>query len=169
MNSISVQFSLSVICNLCDPIDCSKPCFPVHHQLLEPIQTHVHQVGDAIQPSHPFTPFYSCLQSFPTSESSIMSLLFTSGGQITLFTLFLFQSILVHNFHREYKNQISSNNCIYTQSIWTSSLSEYKNYFSLPSVKKIIASSSNFAFNYHDSYSSFRYKVFKKSNKTTRK
>ena len=38
---------------LCDPMDCSMPSFPVHHQLLELTQTHVHQVGDAIQPSHP--------------------------------------------------------------------------------------------------------------------
>ena len=33
-------------------MDCSKPGFPVHHQLPEPAQTHVHPVGDAIQPSH---------------------------------------------------------------------------------------------------------------------
>ena len=38
---------------LFDLIDCSMPGFPVHHQLLELTQTHVHQVGDAIQPSHP--------------------------------------------------------------------------------------------------------------------
>ena len=38
---------------LCDPMDCSTPGFPVHHQLLELTQTHVHRVGDAIQPSHP--------------------------------------------------------------------------------------------------------------------
>ena len=37
---------------LCDPMDCSKPGFPVHHQLLELFQTHVHRV-DAIQPSPP--------------------------------------------------------------------------------------------------------------------
>ena len=35
---------------LCDPMDCSTPCFPVHHQLLELAQTHVHRVSDAIQP-----------------------------------------------------------------------------------------------------------------------
>ena len=40
---------------LCDPMDCSTPGFPVHHQLLELIQTHVHCVGDAIQPSHPLS------------------------------------------------------------------------------------------------------------------
>ena len=40
---------------LCDPMDCSMPGFPVYHQLPEPAQTHVHPVGDAIQPSHPFS------------------------------------------------------------------------------------------------------------------
>ena len=41
---------------LCGPMDCSKPGFFVHHQLLELIQTHVHRVSDAIQPSHPLSP-----------------------------------------------------------------------------------------------------------------
>ena len=40
---------------LCDPMDCSTPGFPVHHQLSELVQTHVHRVGDAIQPSHPLS------------------------------------------------------------------------------------------------------------------
>ena len=45
----SVQFcSVVQWCpTLCDPMDCSTPDFPVHHQLLELTQTHVHQVGDA--------------------------------------------------------------------------------------------------------------------------
>ena len=38
---------------LCNPMDSSKPGFPVHHQLPELPQTHVHQISDAIQPSHP--------------------------------------------------------------------------------------------------------------------
>ena len=38
---------------LCEPMDCSTPVFPVHHQLPEPTQSHVHWVGDAIQTSHP--------------------------------------------------------------------------------------------------------------------
>ena len=41
--------------NLYDPMDCSTPGFPVHHQLLELAQTHVHRVGDAVQPSHPLS------------------------------------------------------------------------------------------------------------------
>ena len=46
----SVAHSCPILCN---PMHCSTPGFPVHHQLPEPAQTHVHQVGDAIQPSHP--------------------------------------------------------------------------------------------------------------------
>ena len=38
---------------LCDPMDCRAPGFLVHHQLPQLTQTHVHQVGDAIQSSHP--------------------------------------------------------------------------------------------------------------------
>ena len=133
---------------LCDPMDCSTPGLHVHHQLTEINQTHVHWVGDAIQPSRlllfPFPPafnlsqhqfssvqlscsvmsnslqpyglqharllypsltpkacsnssplgqwchptisssvthFFSCPQSFPSSESFPMSQFFTSGGQ----------------------------------------------------------------------------------------
>ena len=40
---------------LCDPMDCSTTGLPVHHQLVDLAQTHVHQVGDAIQPSHPLS------------------------------------------------------------------------------------------------------------------
>ena len=40
---------------LCDPMDGSTPGLPVHHQILEFTQTHVHRVGDAIQPSHPLS------------------------------------------------------------------------------------------------------------------
>ena len=54
INVTSVQFSsvAQSYLTLCDPMDCSTPGFPVHHQLPEPTQTHVHRVGDAIQPSH---------------------------------------------------------------------------------------------------------------------
>ena len=40
---------------LCDPMDCSTPGFPVHHQLPKPTQTNFHHFGDAIQPSHPLS------------------------------------------------------------------------------------------------------------------
>ena len=51
---------------LCDPMDCSMPGFPVHHQLPDPTQTHVHQVGDAIQPSHPLSPLLLPPSIFPS-------------------------------------------------------------------------------------------------------
>ena len=60
-----VQFSSAQSCpTLCDPMNRSMPSLPVHHQLLESTQSHVHQVGDAIQPSHPVIPFSSCPQPF---------------------------------------------------------------------------------------------------------
>ena len=52
LSSLSVQFSNSVMSDSLWPMDCSMPGFPVHHQLLELAQTHVHRVGDAIQASH---------------------------------------------------------------------------------------------------------------------
>ena len=61
----SVEFSQSCL-TLCDPMDHSMPGFPVHHQLPEFTQTHVHWVSDAIQPSHslsfPFPPAFSLSQ-----------------------------------------------------------------------------------------------------------
>ena len=53
----SVQFSsVTQLClPLCDPVNRSMPGLPVHHQLPEFTQTHVHRVGDAIQPSHPLS------------------------------------------------------------------------------------------------------------------
>ena len=51
------QFSsVAQLCpTLCNPMDCSTPGFPDHHQLLEFTQTHVHRFGDNIQPSHPLS------------------------------------------------------------------------------------------------------------------
>ena len=81
----SVQFcSVAQSClTLCNPMNCSMPGLPVHHQLPEFSQTHVHRVSDAIQPSHPLlspsppapNPFQH--QSFPMSQ------LFACGGQST--------------------------------------------------------------------------------------
>ena len=77
----SVQFSRSVMSDSLRPYDHSTPGLPVDHQLLEFTQTHVHWVGDAIQPSHPLSspsppaPNPSQHQSFPMSQLSIW------GGQ----------------------------------------------------------------------------------------
>ena len=49
------QISRSVMSDSLQHMNCSTPGFPVHHRLLELAQTHVHWVGDAIQPSHPLS------------------------------------------------------------------------------------------------------------------
>ena len=79
-----IQFSpVTQAClTLCDPMDCSTPGFPFHHQLPALNQTHVHRVGDAIQPSHPLlSPSPPTLQSFPASGSFLMSQFFALGIQ----------------------------------------------------------------------------------------
>ena len=64
---------------LCDPMDCSMPGFPVHHQLLEFVQIHAHwMLSDHLIFCRPLL---LCLQSFPASRSFPMSQVFTSGGQ----------------------------------------------------------------------------------------
>ena len=74
----SVQ-SLSCV-RLCNPMDCSMPGFPVHHQLLELAETNFHRVMDAIQPSHPLSspspPAFNLSQ-----HQGLMSQYFTSSGQ----------------------------------------------------------------------------------------
>ena len=74
----SVQFSsvFQLCLTLCNSMDCSMPGFLVHHQLLKLAQTHVHWIGDAIQPSHPLSspsPALNLSGSFPISQ-------FISGG-----------------------------------------------------------------------------------------
>ena len=81
------QFSsvqLQSLPTLCNPMDHSTLGLPVHHQLLEFTQTHVHWVGDAIQPSHPLSsPSPPAPNPSPASESFPISQLFTWGGQST--------------------------------------------------------------------------------------
>ena len=74
----SVQFrSIVQSCStISDPMDCSMPGLPIHHQLLF-TQTHIHWVGDAIQPSHPL----SSPSPPPPLGLFPMSQLFISGGQ----------------------------------------------------------------------------------------
>ena len=80
----SVQFSsVAQSCpTLCDPMNHSTPGLPVHHQLPEFTQTHVHRVSDTIQPSHPL--LLPSLPAFNISQHQRlfqMSQLFASGGQ----------------------------------------------------------------------------------------
>ena len=85
-NKSILQFSsVAQSCpTLCDPMNRSTPGFPVHRQLLEFTQTHVHQVSDAIQPSHPLSSTSPTAPNpSPASESFPMSQLFAWGGQST--------------------------------------------------------------------------------------
>ena len=68
----SVHFSHSVVSDSSWPHDCSMPGFPVLHQLLELVQTHVHRVSDSIQPSHsllsPSPPAFNLSQPGPKQK-----------------------------------------------------------------------------------------------------
>ena len=75
---ISISSVTQLCPTLCEPRNRSTPDLPVHHHLQEFTQTHAHQVGDAIHPSHPLS---SCPQSLPASGSFPVSQLFISGGQ----------------------------------------------------------------------------------------
>ena len=57
---VLIQFSsVAQLClTLCEPMNCSTPGLPVHHQLPDFTQTYVHRVADAIQPSHPIFSFF---------------------------------------------------------------------------------------------------------------
>ena len=66
---------------LCNPMDCSTPGLPVRHQLLEFTQTHVHWVGDAIQPSHPLSSPSPPAFNPSQHQGLLMSQFFASGGQ----------------------------------------------------------------------------------------
>ena len=79
----SVQFSsVAQSClTLCDPMDCSMPGLPVHHQLPEFTRTHVHWVGDAVQPSYPLLSPSPPTLNLSQNQGLQISQLFASGGQ----------------------------------------------------------------------------------------
>ena len=66
---------------LCHPIDCSTPGLTVHHPLAELTQTHVHWVGDAIQPSHPLLSLSLPAFNLSQHQSLFQWQFFISGGQ----------------------------------------------------------------------------------------
>ena len=76
ISSVQLISIAQLYLTLCDPMDCSMPGFPVHHQLLKFIHTHVHWVGDAIQPSHPLlspsSPAFNLSQIRIFSDESVL-------------------------------------------------------------------------------------------------
>ena len=95
-NISSVQFSsVAQSCQtLCNPINCSTPGLPVHHQLLGFIQTHAHRVGDAIQPSHPLLS-----PSFPAQDIGILK-------SIQNFNTHIFSMTIILPFLKRKKSQL---------------------------------------------------------------
>ena len=88
---IHIEFSsVTQSCpTLCDPMNRSMPGLPVHHQLLEFTQTHVHRVGDAIQPSHPLSS-----PSPPARGSKIIS-------EMTIWWKIYYSGFLVHIYFKQ--------------------------------------------------------------------
>ena len=77
-----LSFSVTKLClTLCDPMNCSMPGFPVLYHLPEFAQTHVHWVGDAIQPSCPLLPPFPPALSLSQHRFFPVRWLFASGGQ----------------------------------------------------------------------------------------
>ena len=105
----SVSSVVQTCLTLCDPMNRSTPGLPVHHQLPEFTQTHVHRVSDAIQPSHPLlsssppAPNPSQHQSFSNESTLCMRTdtlyLFSSGSPSTEISIFVYLrmfSFLLH-------------------------------------------------------------------------
>ena len=80
MDQFSSDQSLSSVW-LCDPMNHSTPGLPVHHQLPEFTQTHVHWASDAIQPSHPLSSPSPPTLNLSQHQGFPMSQLFASSGQ----------------------------------------------------------------------------------------
>ena len=89
----SAQFSsVAQSCpTLCDPMDCSTPGLPAHHQLPEFTQAHVHRVGDAIQPSHPLS--FLSPPAFSLSQPQVLFKWVSSSHQVAKVLKFYLQYI----------------------------------------------------------------------------
>ena len=75
------QFGSVQLLSLCNPMKCSTPVLPVHHQLPEFTETHVHRVSDAIKPSHPLSSPSPPAPNPSQHQSFFQSQLFAWGGQ----------------------------------------------------------------------------------------
>ena len=95
---VAVQSLCSTLCN---PMDCSPPGLPVHHQLPEFTQTHIHRVGDATQPSHPLSspspPAFN-LSQHQGLFISIVILFFIYWSVVDVLGKLQVYTIVIHNF-----------------------------------------------------------------------
>ena len=86
-------------------MDCSMPGIPVHHQLLEPTQTHVHRVGDAMQPSHPLSSLSP--PAFNLSQHQSLFQWVSSSHQVAKYGVSALASVLLDIPPPEYSGLIS--------------------------------------------------------------
>ena len=93
ITTLLISYQFSSVAQSClalwDPMDCSTPGFPVHHQLLELTQSHVHWVGDAIQPFHPL--LSPSPPAFNLSQHQSLFKLVSSLNQVAKVLEFQFQ------------------------------------------------------------------------------
>ena len=116
----------------CDPMDCSTPGLPVHHQLPEFTQTHVHLVGDAIQPSYPLSspspPTFNLFQhqglfKWVSSSHHVAKVLELQHHIKTLrtpFSFVMFCSLACNTesfYHSHYCLDIHTNTCTYRENM----------------------------------------------------
>ena len=102
------QFSHSIMClTLCDPMNSSRLGLPVHHQLPDFTQTHIHRVGDAIQPSHPL-PSPSPPTPNPSQHQSLFQWVISSHevAKVLEFQLYL------HSFQRTPRTDLLQNGLV---------------------------------------------------------
>ena len=105
VSSIQLSLVIQSCPTLCDPMDCSTPGFPVHHQLLELALTHVHWVSDAIQPSHPLS---SPSPTFSHSQLQGLFQWFISSHQV----------VKILEFQLQFFQWIFRTDFLYTFRIW---------------------------------------------------
>ena len=102
---------------LCDPMDGSTPGLPVHHQLPEFTQTHVHRVGDAIQPSHPLSspspPAFN-LSQHQGLFSSIVTVFFIYCSTVDVLRELQVYNIVIHNFKGYIPLTVISKCCLFS-------------------------------------------------------
>ena len=105
---ISVEFSsVTQQClTLCNPMNCSSPGLPVHHQSPEFTQIHIHQVSDAIQPSHPLS---SSSPAPSPSQHQIIFQRFNSSHELVKVLEFQLQH---HSFQRNPRADLLQNGLV---------------------------------------------------------
>ena len=92
------QFSRSIVSDYCDPVDCSTPGLPVHHQLPEFTQTYVHWVSDAIQPMLAVVvQSLSCIQLFVTPWTAAYQASLSITNSPSLLNLMSIESVIPSN------------------------------------------------------------------------